>query len=298
MSIKLEKQKNLSGDPALADQGFGRVASEPPPMFDPGHELDAACEFFTDNGYLILSNCLNEKEITHLNEFFDRTQTELPERWGLVAKQKPHHRGQGLIYSQPLLDYPELDPYTQHPGSYPVVEKILGGADKVRFSEFNFREAPENAGLGTMNFHHDAVTGDRLLRKPYMPVDWLCRIHYLTDVTARTPAFCVVPKSNRYGTLLEAFEDLGDEYQEVPIYGPAGTCVLYDTATFHTRYDGDGIQGGRTSGDAPGPKNKAVLLPLEYCSVRVGGFRVRCRGQGIHAPRRTIERTIKRTRKP
>ena len=30
------------------------------------------------------------------------------------------------------------------------------------------------------------------------------------------------------------------QYSEVPIYGPAGTAVIYDNATFHTRYDGPG----------------------------------------------------------
>ena len=97
-----------------------------------------------------------------------------------------------------------------------------------------------------MNFHHDAVVADRFTRTPYMPCDWVCAIHYLTDVAPGTPAFCVVPASNRYETLQAAFEGLGQDYQEVPLYGPAGTCVLYDTATFHTRLDGDGHQMRRT----------------------------------------------------
>jgi len=79
-----------------------------------------------------------------------------------------------------------------------------------------------------------------------MPCDWLCAIHYLTDAAPGTPAFCVVPGSHHYATLKEAFEGLGDAYQEVPIYGAAGTCILYDTALFHTRFDGDGRQRRRT----------------------------------------------------
>ena len=84
------------------------------------------------------------------------------------------------------------------------------------------------------------------LREPYNPVDWLCRIHYLTDTVPGTPAFCVVPGSNRFETLKEARQSQGDDYQEVPIYGKAGTCILYDTATFHTRFDGDGRQKRRS----------------------------------------------------
>jgi hypothetical protein len=246
MSVRLELQKNVSGDPLRAKQGFGRVRAEPTPAFDPARDIDAACAHFERHGFVVLADCLDAAELRHLNGFCDRTQSERPQAWGLTDKRKPHHRTQGLIYSQPLLDHPELDPYTRHPRSFPVVGRLLGGAERVRFSEFNLRETPEGAGAGAMNFHHDAVREDRLLRTPYMPCDWLCAIHYLTDVEPGAPTFCVVPGSNRFGTLKAAFEGLGDDYAEAPLYGPAGTCVLYDTATFHTRLDGDGQRMRRT----------------------------------------------------
>jgi hypothetical protein len=56
----------------------------------------------------------------------------------------------------------------------------------------------------------------------------------------------VVPRSNRYETLAEAFAALGDDYVELPLRGAAGTCILYDTALFHTRLDGDGRRSRRT----------------------------------------------------
>lgn len=243
--VKLARQENESGDPDTAAQGFGRVA-EAASTFDPHQDHDAAYDFFDANGFVVLRECLRTGELSHLNDFFDRTQAERPDEWGLGEKRKPHHRNQGLIYSQPLLDYPELDSYTQQQPSYGMVSRILGGSDRVRFAEFNFRETPVDAGIGTMNFHHDAVSEDRLIRKPYMPCDWLCAIHYLTDVDADTPSFCVVPGSNVFASLKEAFDGLGAGYREVPVYGAAGTCVLYDTATFHARLDGDGVKGRRT----------------------------------------------------
>ena len=242
--MKLIPQENESGDPSVP-QGFGRVAEGAAPAFD-RTDVEAAAGYFESNGFVVLAGCLTEAELAHLNEFCDRTQAQRPDAWGLGARRKPHHRNQGLIFSQPLLDYPELDRYTRHPASFPVVARILGGAERVRFAEFNLRETPRDAGPGTMNFHHDAVTRDRLIREPYMPCDWLCAIHYLTGVTAEAPAFCVVPKSGRYETLREAFEAMGDDYREVPLRGPAGTCVLYDTATYHTRLDGDGRLPRRT----------------------------------------------------
>ena len=244
--VQLVRQQNLSGDAKRAPQGFGKVSRVQPPAFDPCTEADAACAFFEANGFAVLANCLDATELAHLNEFCDRTQAERPEAWGLEGRRKPHHRNQGLIYSQPLLDYPELDRYTRHPSSFPVVARLLGGEQAARFAEFNFRETPEGAGEGTMNFHHDAVVADRFTRIPYMPCDWLCAIHYLTDVEPGTPAFCVVPGSNRFETLKAAHKGLGKAYREVPLYGKAGTCVLYDTATFHTRLDGDGQRMRRT----------------------------------------------------
>ncbi len=246
MKVQLQRQENRSGDPERAPQGFGRVSAERPPAFDPGADIAAACNFFEAHGFVVLAGCLTAAELGHLNEFCDRTQAERPEAWGLTDRRKPHHRNQGLIYSQPLLDYPELDPYTRHPRSFPVVSRLLGGEEHVRYSEFNLRETPEGAGVGAMNFHHDAVREDRLTRTPYNPCDWLCAIHYLSDVAPGAPAFCVVPDSRRFESLQAAFAGLGEAYREVPLYGPAGTCVLYDTATFHTRLDGDGEKMRRT----------------------------------------------------
>ncbi|HWE99060.1 MAG TPA: hypothetical protein VG248_04620 [Caulobacteraceae bacterium] len=244
--VTFETQANLSGDPRLAAQGFGRVSAEPPPSFDPRRDLDAACAFFDAEGYVVLTDCLTASELTELNAFCELTQAERPEAWGLSGRRKPHHRNQGLIYSQPLLDHPELDRYTRPAASFGVVGKLMGGDERPRFSEFNFRESPAGAGPGAMNFHHDAVREDRFTREPYGPPDWICAIHYLTDVEPGAPVFCVVPRSGRFASLREAFEGLGGGYREVPLYGAAGACVLYDTATFHTRLDGDGERMRRT----------------------------------------------------
>ena len=86
--------------------------------------------------------------------------------WGLGDVREGYHVNQGLIYSQPLLDHPELDKYTQHPSNYDVVCDLLGGADKPRHAEFNFREAPEGAGQRAMNVHHDAVKSQAICLLP------------------------------------------------------------------------------------------------------------------------------------
>ena len=214
MPIKLQQQENLAGAASQAAQGFGRISKTPPPAFDPQNEQHAACTYFAENGFVVLKNCLNTADLRFLNGFFNQTQQTKPDAWGLGERRKPHHRNQGLIFSQPLLDHPELDRFTRHPGAYPVVSSLLGGEQHVRFSEFNFRETPMNAGVGTMNFHHDEALADRLVRRPYMPCDWLCAIHYLTDVEPGTPSFCVVPRSNRFETLMKLLRDLAKTMQK------------------------------------------------------------------------------------
>ncbi len=177
-SLKFEKmEQNRSGDPKVS-QGFGRVSQTQPPKFRPDQH-DEIVEFFNREGFAVIIGALSQDEVDHLNGFFSRTQADPHWRraWGLGDVRAGYHQNQGLIYSQPLLDHPELDKYTQHPSNYPVVCELLGGEDKPRFAEFNFREAPEGAGQRAMNFHHDAALPGRIQREPYGPPDWVCAIH-------------------------------------------------------------------------------------------------------------------------
>lgn len=107
--VTMKKESNLSGNSKKADQGFlSDRNSASAPAFEPSEQADDAVAFFKDNGFVVLRSCLSNAELSHLNGFYDRTQRERPLSWGLTEKRKPHHRGQGLIFSQPLLDYPEL----------------------------------------------------------------------------------------------------------------------------------------------------------------------------------------------
>ena len=82
-----------------------------------------------------------------------------------------------------------------------------------------------------MAFHHDATLPQRTMRQPYGPADWICSIVYLTDVDVDSPAFAVVPRSVRYEPIQQAKAQMGEEYVEQALWGPAGTAVFYDTAT-------------------------------------------------------------------
>ena len=51
MNIQFQREENISGDPDLSNQGFGRIAKDQPPKHDPKTELKNACEYFTKNGF-------------------------------------------------------------------------------------------------------------------------------------------------------------------------------------------------------------------------------------------------------
>ena len=102
-----------------------------------------------------LLGALDEEEVAHLNEFCDRTQETDPKAWGIKRDREGYHINQGLIYSQPWLDNPELDQYAVNHRSFKeIVEAAMGGAKNVRTYEFNFRESPAGAGRMRMGFHH------------------------------------------------------------------------------------------------------------------------------------------------
>ena len=74
----LKQQQNVSGADKAASQGFTRVNQESLTAFDPITGVEPANSFFTTNGCVVLGNCLDQREIDHLNEFDDRTQNERP----------------------------------------------------------------------------------------------------------------------------------------------------------------------------------------------------------------------------
>ena len=214
-------------------QGLALRSTSQPPAFtvDQGEEL---VEFFRREGFAVLVGAYSDEEVKFLNDLWDRSQRDEPEMWGLnpdddTVRDIEHHH--------PLMDYPELDSFVRHPSSYPMVETILGGKGVPRYSEFNFRETPPRRGKGGMGFHFDytpsnAGTMDQRFQLDHLsePPDYICTIHYLTDVLDESyPAFCVVPRSYMCDTqhdLPRAQEQLGDEYKEQPLFAPAGSCIF------------------------------------------------------------------------
>ena len=229
-----------------------------PPIFAPDNKEDILA-FFQQYKYAVVADALPANDIRILNAFVDRSKGEIPREWG------PDRLGV-FSHGQILVHYPELDRFIQPEISYDLVRTIM--APQPRFAQFDFRDVPAGKGDGEMHFHRDRPYQPTTETEPERPYEctYVCAIHYLSDVGASDPCFCVVPNSGPYETLDEARVQLGPDYEEVPIRGPAGTLVLYDIAIFHTRLPGQRARARRTlhhyySRAASQPLTNWVLLP-------------------------------------
>jgi hypothetical protein len=228
------------------------------PIFTPDQEKEIL-DFFRQEGYAVVADALAVDEIAFLNDFVDRSKTEIPDEWG------PDKRG-CYSHGQVLVNHPELDHYVQYETTFPLIDEIMGPG--ARFAQYDFRDIPPGNGDSAMDYHKDDLN-----YKPPQPPEvgpygckYLCAIYHLSDVDASTPRFCVVPKSGPYASIEEAQQQLGEAYREVPITGPAGTAVLYDISIFHRRLAGEKDKGRRTqhnyfSSQGNPPLTSWVLIP-------------------------------------
>ena len=232
------------------------------PRFSALDKKDDIVAYFRETGIAVIDSALSSSDVAELNRFCDKSQRD--GHWSEAT---------GGEFSQPLLFTDELDRFVRHPSTFETIESILGGPGCSRFAQFDFRETPEGVSPQRMGLHRDRPYGQtpgwekspldgtlyyegepiRSLSGASPQIDYLCAIAYLTDVTPASPAFCVVPRSFRVPITAqhaahEVAAQLGDEYTPVPIYGKAGTVVIYDIATFHTRADPLDSDGNRVLG--------------------------------------------------
>jgi hypothetical protein len=149
-------------------QGFGRLATAQPPVFDPTVDFEPAYQFFQENSFVAVK-AFSLAEVDQLNEEADR--------WTREYSAQPDTE---LLF-WPLVDYPVVDPFVRHQNIFPFVQRALGGAEKVRFQQCNWRQYPVGYGARrgadglpppsshTMHFHADSNLPDRHTRQPYWP---------------------------------------------------------------------------------------------------------------------------------
>lgn len=207
----------------------------PYPVFTPDQHNEFL-DFYQHHNYGVLSDAFTPSELTYLNDFVDSSMQKIPQEWQPAIKNVDSH-------GQIIVNHPELDPYLQHPAAFPLVQAIMG-KDTVRFAQFDFRDVATGVGDTPMNFHRDSsyfpTPGTKTKNGIFRASSYLCVIHYLSDVHADDPCFCVIPNSHLqdYNTVAVAQEKMGNAYQEIAIRGAAGTAVFYNIQIYHTRQSG------------------------------------------------------------
>lgn len=198
-------------------------------------DRDAILRAYRDDGFAVVPGALGPAEVAELCAFMDRDQQENPGDWHAPAQGAS---GNGQV----LMRHPDLDRYVRHPVTFPLLREILG--PDIRFGQFDFRDVrPGAAEESGMQWHRDisyySKCGGKVWdpRNPYKST-FACVIYYLTDVHECCPCFAMVPRSHEYRSLAAARDALGADYREVPIRGPAGTAILYNITTYHTRLAG------------------------------------------------------------
>ncbi|MBM7566821.1 phytanoyl-CoA dioxygenase family protein [Paenibacillus sacheonensis] len=188
-------------------------------------------------GYAVIPDALSAEELDYLNRLVESDMASHPDGW--------HKPIEGAVGNGSLLmKYPrEMDAFIRHRTLFPLIQEVLLG--EARYAQFDFRDiSMERASSSQMGFHRDiswygSTVGGKIWdpENPYKST-YTCVIYYLKDVHECCPAFCIVPCSHEYGSLAEAKAGLGDQYREVPIRGKAGTAILYNITTYHTRNGG------------------------------------------------------------
>lgn len=192
-------------------------------------------ERYKNDGYVVVPNALSPEEVSDLNALVNRDIVENPQDW--------HEHRQGAAGNgQVLMRYPELDRFVRHRQLFSIIQEIL--QNEACFAQLDFRDVPpELTEESGMSFHRDISYYGTVGGKTWDPDNpyistYLCAIYYFKDVHDCCPAFCMVPNSHEYSSLDDAKAHLGTNYREVPIRGKAGTAVLYNITTYHTRVPG------------------------------------------------------------
>jgi hypothetical protein len=209
----------------------------------PASQRDEILQRYRENGFAVIADALSPDELAYLNQLVDNDIRIHPQDW-----HDPRNGASGN--GQILMKYPELDRFVRHPVTFPMIQEVL--MHEARFAQFDFRDVPvdlaDNSG---MNWHRDisyyGTVGGKVWdpRNPYKST-YACVIYYLKDVHDCCPCFSLVPNSHEYASLDEAKQALGDRYEEIDIRGKAGTAILYNITTYHTRKSGKpGCSHGR-----------------------------------------------------
>jgi hypothetical protein len=177
-------------------------------------------EFFRKNAFVNLGRIINDAELTTLQKAYDEDQKEYAHNWRLLGNFEAR------CSCDILISHPSFDEVVRHPRIMPLLQQLVG--DDVCFEEISLREIGAFNGTPYQSFHRDNKHWD----EHPLRIEYLQLLIYLTDVAPQTHCFSISPESASE-PVLDNDSQLKDR-GVVDLHGPAGTCVLFNTAALHS----------------------------------------------------------------
>jgi ectoine hydroxylase-related dioxygenase (phytanoyl-CoA dioxygenase family) len=181
--------------------------------------LAAQLEKFGQTGYVIIPDALSVDEVAALNRAIDEDVAAFPKMW----QKGDDGRVQN---ANVLLSTTAFDSTIRHPSIRPLVDALLEPGQAC-WEEFSVMlRGPWREAAPEPFWHRDC---GHLADKPY-GLRLLQVVFYLTDVDEGTHSFGVVPESVEAKKLLPKDRDGS---RGVPLYGNAGTAIVYNAGGVH-----------------------------------------------------------------
>jgi hypothetical protein len=181
-------------------------------------DASAAAREFAGRGYVVVPNALGAEDVRILNAAIDDERRDRPNLW--IQRSRIRADNFYALLANPCFDRTILNPRV-----LPLVKTLFGG--EVCFDEFLVTvRAPCDHEPAVPMFHRDA---------PHLPdhplaLRHLAVLYYLTDHDPTTHRWAIVPEDVSAKRESPASTDGAGA---VPVYGPAGTAVLFNAGSCH-----------------------------------------------------------------
>jgi hypothetical protein len=166
--------------------------------------------------------------VSQYTEGFDRDRRESAPLWRYLG-----HDTQQTANSEALVSWPAVDGIVRHPRVLPLVRELMGGPLAVLGVSIRHMDAHAGPPAIPQQWHGDVQHRD----SHPLRINYLQSMVYLTDVSAETHCFAIVPEAvdEPYeGWDAQAWSDRAEAGGGgVELYGPAGTVILFNASAVH-----------------------------------------------------------------
>jgi len=196
-------------------------------------------DFFHTNGYIILTNAINQNQISKLRT--ELAQHELKSNFKYKNRDNDRHQVHKCFFENSPTTLELIDSSVLYDFAQYVIADVPGGRGNTLTAHLIHNNAftvPPGGRGQAPTYHTDDCLqnviipeGKQLpewIKLPVMVCTWMC---WLSDcVEPSNGPTWVVPGSHRFGSVVD--KDLAEQLA-IPACGKAGTCVLINNQLWH-----------------------------------------------------------------